>query len=93
MLGLIAAGQAAHPATARGVQRLLAAQRGDGGWDEPEFTGTGFPKVFYLRYHYYAVYFPLLALARWHAASGEHADEGRSCPPHLAARTSPALHG
>ena len=35
----------------------------DGGWDEPEFTGTGFPRVFYLRYHYYPIYFPLMALA------------------------------
>jgi squalene-hopene/tetraprenyl-beta-curcumene cyclase len=41
---------------------LLDTQRPDGRWDEPEFTGTGFPRVFYLRYHLYPVYFPLLAL-------------------------------
>ena len=35
----------------------------DGSWDEAEFTGTGFPRVFYLRYHFYPIYFPLLALA------------------------------
>ena len=40
-------------------------QNDDGTWDEPEFTGTGFPRVFYLRYHYYPIYFPLLALSQW----------------------------
>jgi len=43
-------------------------QQPDGGWHEPEFTGTGFPRVFYLRYHYYRIYFPLMALARYRAA-------------------------
>ena len=47
------------------MQFLLERQTAEGIWDEPEFTGTGFPKVFYLRYHYYRVYFPLLALSRW----------------------------
>ena len=37
----------------------------DGAWEESEFTGTGFPRVFYLRYHYYPIYFPLMALSRW----------------------------
>jgi len=40
-------------------------QNDDGTWDESEFTGTGFPRVFYLRYHYYRIYFPLLALSQW----------------------------
>jgi squalene-hopene/tetraprenyl-beta-curcumene cyclase len=40
-------------------------QREDGTWDEPFFTGTGFPRVFYLRYHLYRIYFPLMALATW----------------------------
>jgi len=44
-------------------------QQADGTWDEPEFTGTGFPRVFYLRYHYYPIYFPLMALARWAATA------------------------
>ena len=43
-------------------------QNDDGTWDEPEFTGTGFPRVFYLRYHYYPIYFPLLALSQWAVA-------------------------
>jgi squalene-hopene/tetraprenyl-beta-curcumene cyclase len=63
VLGLIAAGKARHPATLRGVRYLISTQRDDGAWDEEQVTGTGFPLVFYLRYHYYPIYFPLLALA------------------------------
>lgn len=47
----------------RGVDHLLATQRADGRWIDEPWTGTGFPRVFYLRYHLYATYFPLLALA------------------------------
>jgi squalene-hopene/tetraprenyl-beta-curcumene cyclase len=68
LLGLIAAGQARHPAVTRGIEYLVSTQRDDGTWDEREFTGTGFPQVFYLRYHYYPIYFPLLALVRWPTA-------------------------
>jgi squalene-hopene/tetraprenyl-beta-curcumene cyclase len=63
--GLVAAGRAECGETRRGVQWLVDRQRFDGGWEEREFTGTGFPKVFYLRYHYYPFYFPLMALARF----------------------------
>jgi squalene-hopene/tetraprenyl-beta-curcumene cyclase len=48
-----------------GVRYLLATQRADGNWSEEQFTGTGFPKVFYLKYHLYRLYFPLMALARY----------------------------
>jgi squalene-hopene/tetraprenyl-beta-curcumene cyclase len=65
LLGLMAAGLHDHPAVERGIYYLLDTQRPDGGWDELEFTGTGFPRVFYLRYHYYPIYFPLLALAKY----------------------------
>lgn len=68
LLGLIAAGEADHPAVQRGIQYLLDTQNADGSWDEPYFTGTGFPKVFYLRYHYYRLYFPLMALAKFTSA-------------------------
>ncbi|RPI86250.1 MAG: squalene--hopene cyclase, partial [Planctomycetaceae bacterium] len=64
LMGLCAAGEANTPAVDAGVQFLLDTQNEDGTWDEPEFTGTGFPRVFYLRYHLYRIYFPLMALAR-----------------------------
>jgi squalene-hopene/tetraprenyl-beta-curcumene cyclase len=66
----MAAGLDHHPAVARGVRWLLDTQRDDGTWDEPEFVGTGFPQVFYLRYHMYPIYFPLMALSRWATAIG-----------------------
>lgn len=65
LLGLLAAGLEHHPAVARGIQFLVEQQQADGTWNESEFTGTGFPRVFYLRYHYYPIYFPLMALSRW----------------------------
>ncbi|MCG8586040.1 MAG: terpene cyclase/mutase family protein [Pirellulales bacterium] len=65
VMGLIAAGRASDPATERGVRWLVDTQNGDGTWDEEEFTGTGFPLVFYLRYHDYRNYFPLMAISRW----------------------------
>lgn len=64
VLGLCAAGEADSAAVAAGVQYLLDTQKDDGAWDEDAWTGTGFPKVFYLRYHLYRVSFPLMALAR-----------------------------
>jgi len=69
MLGLLAAGMEDHPALAQAVHFLVDRQGADGAWEEPEFTGTGFPRVFYLRYHYYRIYFPLLALSRWAASA------------------------
>jgi squalene-hopene/tetraprenyl-beta-curcumene cyclase len=65
LLGLMAAGEADHPAVARGVAWLAAAQNPDGTWDEAPYTAVGFPRVFYLRYHGYRQYFPLMALARY----------------------------
>ena len=63
LLGLCAAGEAESPAASLAIDYLLATQSHDGTWYDAPWTGTGFPGVFYLRYHYYAVYFPLLALA------------------------------
>ena len=68
VLGLIASGWHDHPAVRRGIEFLVRQQRPDGSWHEPEFTGTGFPRVFYLRYHMYPLYFPLLALGRYRLA-------------------------
>jgi len=67
-MGLMAAGLHEHPAVTRAVRYLMLMQEDDGTWEETEFTGTGFPRVFYLRYHYYPIYFPLLALSQWAVA-------------------------
>ncbi len=70
VLGLIAAGRAKSPSVERGIAHLLETQKTDGTWDEDFYTGTGFPRVFYLKYHLYRVSFPLMALARYRAAVG-----------------------
>ena len=61
----MAAGEIDHPAVARGIGYLSRMQGGDGFWDEARYTATGFPRVFYLRYHGYSKFFPLWALARY----------------------------
>jgi squalene-hopene/tetraprenyl-beta-curcumene cyclase len=63
LLGLEAAGERNTPAVERGLRWLVERQRPDGRWNEELMTGTGFPNVFYLTYHMYRDYFPLLALA------------------------------
>ena len=63
ILGLIAGGDANSLSVQHGIEYLLETQRPDGSWDEELATGTGFPKVFYLNYHLYKDYFPLLALS------------------------------
>ncbi|POR45698.1 squalene-hopene/tetraprenyl-beta-curcumene cyclase [Paraburkholderia eburnea] len=65
LLGLMAVGEVNHPAVARGIAWLQQTQREHGLWDETRFTATGFPRVFYLRYHGYRKFFPLWALARY----------------------------
>lgn len=65
LLALIAAGEAGSDAVRAGVHYLVSTQGADGNWQEEQFTGTGFPKVFYLKYHNYRLYFPLMALARY----------------------------
>lgn len=75
LIGLMAAGKAsgkfAKLAIERGINYLLATQRVDGTWEEAEFTGTGFPGHFYLKYHLYQQYFPLIALSRYRALFSE----------------------
>jgi squalene-hopene/tetraprenyl-beta-curcumene cyclase len=68
--GLVAAGRSDSRAVERGIAWLLERQDTAGCWAESEFTGTGFPQVFYLRYHYYRIYFPLVALCRALVAGG-----------------------
>ena len=65
LLGLIAAGETGHPATRRGVEYLIETQNEDGSWDEPYFTGTGFPTDFMINYHLYRDIFPVMALGRY----------------------------
>ncbi|KPF79096.1 squalene--hopene cyclase [alpha proteobacterium AAP81b] len=65
LLGLMAAGEADSAAVARGIAWLQANQDDHGEWAEEDYTGGGFPRVFYLRYHGYRRYFPLWALARY----------------------------
>jgi squalene-hopene/tetraprenyl-beta-curcumene cyclase len=63
LLGFHAAGERG-PATERAIRWLVETQRGDGGWDEPYYTGTGFPGDFYINYHLYRQVFPVMALGR-----------------------------
>ena len=65
LLALMAAGEVEHAAVTRGINFLARTQEADGLWSEERFTATGFPRVFYLRYHGYAKFFPLWAMARF----------------------------
>ncbi len=71
LMGLLAAGESRSQAVERGVEFLVQSQLPDGTWQEDSYTGTGFPKVFYLKYHLYRVYFPLMALARYNQEMGK----------------------
>ncbi|HEV7550601.1 MAG TPA: squalene--hopene cyclase [Candidatus Angelobacter sp.] len=65
VMGLLAAGDTRSESVQRGILYLLETQRPDGHWDEEQYTGTGFPRVFYLAYHLYRDYFPLIALSTY----------------------------
>src|SRR6476661_8556482 len=75
LLALDAAGERSQ-ALARGVQWLISTQRADGGWDEPQYTGTGFPSDYYINYHLYRQTFPMMALGRCLGAAPDR--RGRS---------------
>jgi squalene-hopene/tetraprenyl-beta-curcumene cyclase len=72
LLGLLAVKEVDNLAVRRGIQYLVEEQNRAGGWDERYFTGTGFPRVFYLRYHGYSQYFPLWALGVYERLSSGH---------------------
>jgi squalene-hopene/tetraprenyl-beta-curcumene cyclase len=80
VMGLLALGEGDASAVRRGIDYLLREQRRDGSWRDEHWTGTGFPGVFYLRYHLYSVYFPLMAL-------GYYAEHTRN-PARLLSRTA-----
>jgi squalene-hopene/tetraprenyl-beta-curcumene cyclase len=61
----MAAGEAGSSTVSRGIQYLLDRQKGDGTWDEDQYTGTGFPKFFMIKYHIYRNCFPLMALGTY----------------------------
>ena len=65
LLALLAAGERDSAATERGIRWLAETQTEDGTWDEPWFTGTGFPGDFYINYHLYRLAFPVSALGRY----------------------------
>jgi squalene-hopene/tetraprenyl-beta-curcumene cyclase len=92
VMGLIAAGRERTPAVARGIRSLLTGQNRNGTWDEPEFTGTGFPRVFYLRYHMYPIYFPLMALSRYAVVIGACLEEAETVANQLAEASAAMTH-
>ena len=69
LMGLLAYLPREDAAIERGIAWLVAQQNAAGSWDEAEYTGTGFPNHFYLRYNLYRHYFPLMALGRYATAS------------------------
>ena len=78
LLALLAAGGQAGEAARRGVGYLSATQSPDGTWDEPWFTGTGFPGDFYINYHLYRLVFPVSALGRYVHGGGPRPAEGEN---------------
>lgn len=77
IIGLIAAGAGSSPAVEKGIAYLLKTQQSHGFWNEERYTATGFPRVFYLRYHGYSKFFPLWALARYKCVTdGRSVDYG-----------------
>jgi squalene-hopene/tetraprenyl-beta-curcumene cyclase len=87
LLGLIAAGEAGSEAVRKGIRYLVRTQNADGTWMEAAYTGTGFPRSFYLRYDLYRLYFPLLALSRYSEALAALEEPG--CPEQFVAQVPP----
>jgi squalene-hopene/tetraprenyl-beta-curcumene cyclase len=85
VMGLLAASDTRSESVARGVAYLLRSQNKDGSWDETEYTGTGFPRVFYLMYHMYRQYFPLIALTTYKKAM---LGESQNCSPSVRSTVS-----
>ena len=90
LLGLLAAGEGNTAPVKNGIDYLVRIQGPDGNWKEDQFTGTGFPKVFYLKYHLYRLYFPLMALARYQAAVGNRQSAVGGQQPTVGSRRSAA---
>jgi squalene-hopene/tetraprenyl-beta-curcumene cyclase len=82
LIGLLAGAGTNDPAVGKAVSYLVHRQEEDGSWSEPDFTGTGFPGVFYLKYHLYRNSFPVYALARY-------ANQARKAEEYVALRLQP----
>lgn len=78
IIGLVAADRAASRSVRRGIAYLLKTQKEDGSWQEDAYTGTGFPRAFYLKYDLYRIYFPLIALGRYRASLAEKKDKSKT---------------
>jgi squalene-hopene/tetraprenyl-beta-curcumene cyclase len=90
LMALFAAGDWNSEAVSRGASYLLRTQQYDGSWRDDYWTGTGFPKVFYLRYHLYATYFPLWALSLYRdAVAGSSPGASVGAPAFRAAGSQP----
>jgi len=83
LIGLLAGSDAGDPAVTKAVSYLLNQQNEDGSWSESDFTGTGFPCVFYLKYHLYRNSFPVYALARYY-------NQSRNAPEYCAMKFRPS---
>ncbi|MFT7617105.1 MAG: squalene-hopene/tetraprenyl-beta-curcumene cyclase [Planctomycetota bacterium] len=81
LMGLVATGRQDGESAKRGIDYLCETQLADGTWEEEFWTGTGFPKVFYLRYYLYRLYFPIAAIAMWRdAVMVDSSDRGSQTP-------------
>ncbi len=80
IMALVDAGEAESAEVQRGVQFLIHSQKEDGSWYEDAFTGTGFPQHFYIRYHMYRQFFPLMALGRFRHALDHGTVPARTAP-------------
>ena len=89
LLALLAAGERDGEAAERGVRWLAQTQRADGSWDEPQYTGTGFPGDFYINYHLYRLAFPVSALGRYVGALLAGGTTPPDPPAQLAGGTTP----
>jgi squalene-hopene/tetraprenyl-beta-curcumene cyclase len=83
LIGLLAGAETQDPAITKAVSYLVHHQQLDGSWSEPDFTGTGFPGVFYLKYHLYRNSFPVYALSRY-------ANQSRKAEEYVALKFQPS---
>jgi len=80
VMGLLAANDTRSDCVAKGIAYLLRSQKKDGSWSEPYYTGTGFPRVFYLSYHMYRQYFPMIALTTYAKVMAAHGQGANQAP-------------